>query len=118
MTAARAIVSGVIAALAIAACDVFPSGPVAPIGGAQVVCQGVPLEACRAAAGTVTSAKVAARVLVRCTQPVCTEAAGEAEVTLHFVDGTSETSGYGWASAGEPARAPEGLQEPPVPDGS
>jgi hypothetical protein len=117
MTAARAIVSGVIAALAIAACDVFRTGPVAPVGGAQVVCQGVPLEACRMAAGTVTSAKVVVRVLVRCTQPVCTDAAGEAEVTIQYVDGTSETSGYGWASAPEPAQ-PQQPQEPPVPEGS
>jgi hypothetical protein len=117
MTAARAIVVGVIAALAIAACDVFPTGPAAPIGGAQVVCQGVPLKTCHMAAETVASAKVVIRMLVRCTRPACTDAEGDAEVTIQYVDGTSETSAYSWASAPEPAQ-PQEPQEPPVPEGS
>jgi hypothetical protein len=115
--AARALLLGAVAALAIGGCDSLPFLPGGPVGGAELVCQGVPREACRQAAGTVASAKVVVRVLVRCTLPACTDAEGEAEVTIQFVDGTSETSWYGWASAPEPAQ-PQEPQEPPAPDGS
>jgi hypothetical protein len=96
----RALVLGAVAALGIAACDWIPVVPAGPVGAPQFVCQGVPQEDCRRAAGATNSTKVPVRVIVRCTVPVCAPAKGEAEVTFQFADGSSEVAGYGWEMAG------------------
>lgn len=116
MRPARAILLGVIAALAVAACDALPFAPAGPLGDPQVVCQGVPRAACQLAADSLAPDVRPVRVVVRCTLPVCTEAEGDAEVTIQFADGRSEVSGYGWTTAPEPA--PQDSPEPPVPEGS
>jgi hypothetical protein len=113
--AARALLLGAVVALAIGGCDSLPFLPDGPVGGAELVCQGVPREACRQAADhAVGSAKVVVRVIVRCALPVCTPAEGDAEVTFQFVDETSEVARYGWTTA-LPSALP---QEQPSPEGS
>ena len=111
MRGVRAVILGAIAVLGIAGCDLLPIAP----GNPQVGCQGVPEAACRLAVDSLISADRPVRFVVRCTVPVCTDAEGEAEVTMRFADGRSEVSSYGWTTAPEAAGSPE---PPPVPDGS
>ncbi len=111
MRGRRLLAVSVIAALGVA-CDALPAVPVGPVGDPQVVCQGVPRAACQQAfdvSGAAPGSVV--QVVVRCTVPVCTNATGEAEVTIRFADGRTETSGYGWASAPHPQ--PQAPPEPP-----
>jgi hypothetical protein len=56
-----------------------------------------------------------AQVVVQCTAPVCTIQDGEAEVTVVFIDGRRESSGYGWAGAGGGAAPAPIPVKPPVP---
>ena len=43
-----------------------------------------------------------AQIVVQCTAPVCTNDNGEANVTIVFIDGRRESSGYAWAGAEAP----------------
>lgn len=113
MRALRALAIGAVAALSLAACGFLPETPVGPAGGPQVICQGVPQVACRQSVGTIGPEMGAVvQVVVRCMVPICTDATGEAELTIRFADGRTETSGYGWASAPGPAQ-PQAPPEPP-----
>jgi hypothetical protein len=91
-----------------------PAAPAVPVGAQPVVCQGVPRAACQQAVDTIGGRRGAvARVVVRCKQPVCSDATGEADVIIFFADGRQETSGYGWASA--PAAPVPVITQPPLP---
>jgi hypothetical protein len=110
---AGAVAAVVIAILGVAACD---SGVIRPqpqpVTNPQVVCLRVPDQACKQAfdiSGAVPGS--VAQVVVQCTAPICTIQNGEADVTVVFIDGRRESSGYGWAGA---APAPIPVQ-PPVP---
>lgn len=112
--AAAAIGGVVLAILGVAACD---SGVVLPrpqpVANPQVVCLGVPDRACKQAfdiSGAVPGS--VAQIVVRCSVPVCTLQNGEADVTVLFIDGRRESSGYGWAGAGQ---APIPAKPPPAP---
>jgi hypothetical protein len=98
--------------LAVLGCS--PSeGPAVPPGGQQVACQGVPQTACQQAVDSIGGTRGAiARVVVRCTLPICTDATGEADVIIFFADGRQETRGYGWASA--PAQPAPLITPPPL----
>lgn len=104
MIGARPLASITIAviALGLLACEPAPA-PGAPVGGGgapQVACQGVPNSICKQAVDTTGAARgTIAQVIVRCSQPVCTEQSGEADVLIVFRDGRQERSNYGWASA-------------------
>ena len=39
---------------------------------------------------------------MQCTAPICTNDNGEADVTIVFIDGRRESSGYAWAGAEAP----------------
>ena len=72
----------------------------------QVACLAVPDQACKGAfdiTGAVPGS--VAQIVVQCTAPVCTNDNGEADVTVVFIDGRRESSGYAWAGA-EAAPAP------------
>jgi hypothetical protein len=87
--------------------------PGADGGAPQVACQGVPDSICKQALDTTGAAQgTVAQVIVRCSNPVCTEQSGEADVLVLFRDGRQVTSTYGWASA--PA-APAPAAPPPLP---
>ena len=100
----RAALATVAVALVAVAC-IPPAGPAPPVDPQRVVCQGVPPAACRQALEAISSNPggapngVIARVVVRCTLPVCTDATGETQITVFYADGRQETSGYGWSSA-------------------
>ena len=111
--AAGAVAGVVLAMVGLTACDTAVVQP-QPVANPQVVCLAVPDQACRqafdisgAAPGSV------AQVVVQCTVPVCTNENGEADVTVVFIDGRRESSGYGWAGAG--GGAPAVPVQPPVP---
>ena len=93
-----ALASMAFVALVAPACGPPPE-PVPPGAVQQVVCQGVPASVCNQAFDTVGSRGPIVQVVVRCSQPVCTELGGEADVLIVFADGRRETSNYGWASA-------------------
>jgi hypothetical protein len=119
--AAFAVAGVVFAILGLAACD---SGGVRPqpqpVANPQVVCLGVPDQACKQAfdiTGAVPGS--VAQVVVQCSVPVCTIQNGEADVTVVFIDGRRESSGYGWAGAGAapapvPVKPPAALTFAPV----
>jgi hypothetical protein len=100
----RVALATVVVALVAAACFP-PAGPAPPVDPQRVVCQGVPQAACRQALDVIVSNPggapqgAIARVVVRCTLPLCTDANGETQITVFYVDGRQETSGYGWSSA-------------------
>lgn len=99
-----ALAAAVLATLVVAGCEEPGSAPAGPVGAPQVVCQGVPRAACQQGADTGAQGPggargTIARIVVRCKLPVCTDASGEADITVFYVDGRQETSGYGWASA-------------------
>lgn len=103
-----------LAAVGILGCTPAPPPPGIPGGAAQVACQGVPDSICKQALDTTGAAQgTVAQVVVRCSQPVCTEQSGEADVLMVFVDGRRETSNYGWASA--PAAPVPLITPPPLP---
>ena len=113
--AAVAVAGAVLALLGVAACDSGAMRPQPqPVANPQVVCLGVPDQACRQAFDITGVARGSvAQIVVQCTAPVCTIQNGEADVTVVFVDGRREASGYGWAGAGAaPAPIPV---KPPVP---
>jgi hypothetical protein len=116
--AAQSLVSMAIAlmALGLLACEPAPV-PGAPAGGGgapQIACQGVPNSVCKQALDTTGAAQGAvAQVIVRCSQPVCTEQSGEADVLVLFRDGRQVTSNYGWAAA--PAVPAPLMTPPPLP---
>lgn len=98
-----------LALIALAAIGAFgcesPPAQVVPLGAPEFLCQGVPDQVCKGALDSTGADRASVvRVIVRCTTPVCTVAAGEADVTLVFIDGRQENSGYGWAGA-EPGPA-------------
>jgi hypothetical protein len=81
------------------------AAPVSPAVDPQVVCQGVPDVVCKDASNsTSVGGGSVAQILVRCTASVCTEETGEAAITVTFLDGRQEQSGYGWSGA-EPGPA-------------
>ena len=99
-----ALAAVALAAVIVAGCEEPGSAPAGPVGAPQVVCQGVPRAACQQGADTGAQGPggargTIARIVVRCKLPVCTDATGEADITVFYVDGRQETSGYGWASA-------------------
>lgn len=105
MRLARKVTLIVLAAIGAFGCEP-PHAQVVPLGPPEFLCQGVPDQVCKGAlestGGGDTGSVV--RVIVRCTTPVCTVAAGEADLTLIFIDGRQENSSYGWAGA-EPGPA-------------
>jgi hypothetical protein len=108
----RAVATLAVAALLAAACGIFQSAPVGPQGPQAVQCEGLDDAACQAViAQTGAANRRATQILVRCMVPVCTAAEGDAQITLFFPDGSTETSSHAWASAPQPA--PVG--EPPEP---
>jgi hypothetical protein len=114
--AAGAVAAIVFAILAVAACDSGDVGQPQPVANPQVVCVGVPNQPCRQAfdiTGEVPGR--VAQVVVQCTAPVCTIQNGEADVTVVFIDGHRESSGYGWAGAGAGAAPAPIPVKPPVP---
>ena len=116
MRASRPLAASVMLVLGLTACgSAVPVGPNGPVAAPQVLCQAVPQQSCRQAFDVTGAAPGSVlQVVVRCSVPLCTNAAGEADVTIRFVDGRTEQSGYGWASApaaGEP-------EAPPVPRGA
>ncbi len=116
--AAGAVAGVVLALLGLAACDSVVLPQPQPVANPQVICLGVPDLACKGAfdiSGAATGS--VAQVVVQCTAPVCTVQDGEANVTVVFIDGRRESSGYGWAGAGggggvAPAPIP---MQPPAP---
>jgi hypothetical protein len=108
----------VLAILSVAACDSVVLPQPQPVANPQVVCLAVPDLACKGAFDITGEAPGSvAQVVVQCTAPVCTIQDGEAEVTVVFIDGRRESSGYGWAATGAgggAAPAPVPVQ-PPVP---
>lgn len=110
--AAAAVAGVALAILGVTACDSGVMPPPQPVANPQVVCLGVPDQACKEAfdiSGAVPGS--VAQVVVQCTVPICTVLNGEADVTVVFIDGRRESSGYGWAGAA-PAPAPV---RPPAP---
>jgi hypothetical protein len=102
--AAAALAGVVLAILGITACDTAdtPAQP-QPVANPQVACLAVPDQACKGAfdiSGAVPGS--VAQVVVQCTAPVCTNGNGEADVTIVFIDGRRESSGYAWAGAEAP----------------
>ena len=101
-----------VAAMVLIGCSP-PAVPGVPAAAPQVVCQGLPRDACRQAFDTIDSSRPGAgggqgpiaRVEVRCTQ-VCTNLNGEAVITIFYVNGGDETSTYGWSSAPAAPAAP------------
>ena len=95
----------IVALALVAVACIPPAAPAAPVDPQRVVCQGVPGAACRQALDVITSNPgnaprgAIARVVVRCTLPVCTDDNGETQITVFYADGRQETSGYGWGSA-------------------
>lgn len=91
-----------------------PGGP-APIASLPVepTCQGVPAQACWQQAfvglpnGGLAPEQVAVgSIVVRCLKDPCTDAAGDGDTTITFVDGT--TSSGSWSYAGAVATADPG----------
>lgn len=117
MSASRgavALAGVVIAMLGATACDTGVTRP-QPVSNPQVVCLGVPDQACKQAfdvSGAVPGS--VAQIVVQCTVPICTVQNGEADVTVVFIDGRRESSGYGWAGGAGAAPAPVPVR-PPVP---
>ena len=113
--AAVAVAGAVLALVGVAACEsgaVRPQPP--PVANPQVVCLGVPDQACRQAFDITGAAPGSvAQIVVQCTAPICTLQNGEADVTVVFIDGRRESSGYGWGG-GPAAPAPIPVN-PPVP---
>ena len=103
MIGARALASMAIALVALGSLGCEPeAAPAAPAGGGapQVGCQGVPDSICKQALDTMGAAQgTVAQVVVQCSQPVCTEQSGEADVLIVFRDGRQTTSTYGWGAA-------------------
>jgi hypothetical protein len=105
MRTRAALAAVALATLVLAGCEESRSAPAGPVGAPQVVCQGVPQAACRQAFDAISSNPGGAprgtivRVVMRCTLPVCTDANGESDITIFYVDGRQESSGYGWSSA-------------------
>jgi len=123
MIRTRAVVVLLLAALAVAACGRGGSvvGP-APVSGQR--CEGMPAVVCaRIAAGAQRQAPPGAGAVVGirivCTT-TCTEAAGEATVTVTYANGQTSQQSQGWASpVGPPPGAPGGpapivVPTPPV----
>jgi hypothetical protein len=107
----RRLIAIVLAAVGILGCT--PAAPPGiPGGAAQVACQGVPNSVCRQAVDTTGAIQgTIAQVVVRCSQPVCTEQSGEADILIVFADGRRETSNYGWSSV---QAAPVAPAPPPL----
>jgi hypothetical protein len=73
-----------------------PDLPVAP------ECLGVPLATCQQMAQSsigVAGGPAIVGILVRCTAAVCTDKQGEGDTVITLADGTTSTSGWGYASA-------------------
>jgi hypothetical protein len=87
-------------------------------GGRDAVldCVGLSPERCqqmhREALGSVPPGASVTSVSIRCTVPSCTEAEGEAEMTVVLVDGQRLVTGQGWAAAPAPAPAEPAPQLP------
>jgi hypothetical protein len=114
LTSLRALVFLLVLGLAAAACGTFRSAPVGPQGPQPVLCEGLDDAACQAVIAQTNAAnRSAVQIQVRCMAAFCTAAEGEAQITLLFADGSSETSSHAWASAPEPA--PVGGQPEPEP---
>ena len=101
---AAGAVAGVVLAILVAACDTAdtPRQP-QPVANPQVACLAVPEGACKGAFDISGAAPGSvAQIVVQCTAPVCTNDNGEADVTIVFIDGRRESSGYAWAGAEAP----------------
>ncbi len=121
---AAALAGVVLVVLSVAACDAVTLPQPQPVANPQVVCLAVPDQPCKQAFDITGAAPGSvAQVVVQCTAPVCTVQDGEANVTVVFIDGRRESSGYGWAGAGGggvaapppiPVQPPEPLTISPV----
>ena len=102
------LVALVLCALAIVACDDGSTGPSDELA-FQCVGMDVPrceriLEEARQPFGGIPVVSA----VIRCTVQVCSDASGEASVSVVFADGRRTDYGTGWAEAGP------GVAEPPV----
>jgi len=112
-----AVLAGVVLAILVAACDTADTPPQPqPVANPQVVCLAVPDQACKQAFDVTGAAPGSvAQIVVQCTVPVCTNQNGEADVTVAFIDGRRESSGYAWAGAGAGAAPAPIPLRPPAP---
>lgn len=65
-------------------------------------CQGVPLATCQQMAESSISTaggQAIVGIIVRCTAAACTDKQGEGETVITLADGTTSTSGWGYATA-------------------
>ncbi len=65
-------------------------------------CQGVPLAMCQQMAQNsigMAGGQAIAGILVRCTAAPCTDRQGEGDTVITLADGTTSTSGWGYATA-------------------
>ena len=53
--------------------------------------------------------------IIRCTAPICSDASGEASVSVVFADGQRSEYGTGWAQAEPGVAEPPVRPDPPVP---
>jgi hypothetical protein len=107
-------VAGLLVVGVVAACSVM--GPAAVSG---LRCDGVPASVCDQLLDESTRAAPpgAGAVIglhVRCTAPACTEASGEASVTVTYANGQTVSSGIGWERPVGPAPGNPGA--PPITD--
>ena len=101
---AAGAVAGVVLAILVAACDTAdtPRQP-QPVANPQVACLGGPRGGLQGAFHISGEAPGSvAQIVVQCTAPVCTNSNGEQDVTIVFIDGRRESSGYAWAGAEAP----------------
>lgn len=65
-------------------------------------CQGVPPATCQQTAQSsigVVGGQAIVGILVRCTAAACTDKHGEGDTVITLADGTTSTSGWGYATA-------------------
>ena len=84
--------------------NVGPAPVPVPPPAVEPVCQGVPASMCRTMAESTPADDpghgAVIQIVVRCTKPPCTDENGEGDTVTTFADGTTQTSGWGYAVGG------------------
>ncbi len=107
--------------LLLTACEQLIGTP-APVGETRVDCAGVPARACESslAEARTTSPVPLVELVVRCTQPPCTDRAGQTTVDARYADGSVSSWGSAWGAAvpagppGPPELDPDDLPVEPL----
>lgn len=105
--ASRGAATTLLLSLILSGCGVF--GMQAPMVPPGQSCQGLAVDLCQAELANAQANRPGQRIVafhMRCTVPVCDARTGEAEVSIGWADGTSETYGTGWSGAGPAIPAP------------